>query len=150
MLWLALRLHSFYLVFGKPSVMINNYRLKKVFLSLETPDELSLNEIVPFAWDAVYSFEPYASREQMEEILGFRDSSLRETVSEGMLQLVFVKDKRVVSCICGYADILGYSVDFSWEEKPSAGTGYRKVCFEDYLLFSAEKKGDIIYLTAEE
>ena len=35
---------------------------------------------------------------------------MQETVSEGMVQLLFVKENSVTASICGYADALGYRI----------------------------------------
>ncbi len=73
---------------------------------------VTLNEIVPFSWDSVYSFGPYTTQEQMEEIMGISARRLEESPSEGMVQLVFVNGGQIVCGICGYISKEGYSVSF--------------------------------------
>ena len=34
-------------------------------------DTVTLNEVVPFAWDTVYTFAPYTPREEIEAVIGF-------------------------------------------------------------------------------
>ncbi len=99
-----------YLAIGNPIVFYHNQQLKKSITSLEDNQKVTLNEIVPFDWDIVYTFEPYTSREEIEEIIGFQSDSIRETVNEGMVQLLFVKGKTVTASVCGYPDKLGYFV----------------------------------------
>ena len=48
----------------------------------------------------------------MEKATGFSSPSIQETVSEGMVQLLFVKEGRVVASVCGYAERLGYQIRF--------------------------------------
>lgn len=86
--------------------------------------EMNLTDVTPFAWESVYTFDPYMTRKEMEEILGFKSRHLKETVSEGMQQLVFVNGNEVVCCICGYRDQLGYGVDLGdWNQ----GLPYQRV-----------------------
>lgn len=99
-----------FLTIGNPTVFYHNQQLKKSMTSLEDNQKVTLNEIVPFDWDIVYTFEPYTSREEIEEIIGFQSDSISETVNEGMVQLLFVKGKTVTASVCGYPGKLGYSV----------------------------------------
>lgn len=131
----ALMIALAYSAIGNPIVFINNNRLNREVTAINS-GVVTLNEIVPFEWDAVYTFEPYANKEQIEAIIGFKSNSIRETVSEGMVQLLFVKNRRVVGSICGYSDNLGYSVDFQ-----------DKILYSDKALFSVEKYSDTIRLT---
>ena len=91
--------------------------VKKWVQQAREGDRISLSELTPFSWDAVYTFDPYTSREEMEQALGFSSKDFRETVSEGMVQLIFVDygdsagTGKVVCSICGYDGNLGYFVD---------------------------------------
>ncbi len=128
------------LAFGPLNVAWHNRQLKKALTAVDTPT-VSLKAIVPFAWDAVYTFEPYLSKAEMAEIIGFKSGALRETVSEGMTQLVFVKGKSVVASVCGYPDNLGYSVWLVNWDGASA-----KLAFADDAVFSVEKDDGIVRL----
>ena len=75
-------------------------------------NEISLNTLTPFSWDKLYSFAPYTSKEKMESIIGFKSSEVKETVNEGMQQLLFVKNGKIVCSIVGYSENLGYAFDF--------------------------------------
>lgn len=99
----------------KPMLRYHNIQLGKSMEQLRAKDgqEVSLNEVVPFSWDAVYTFAPYTSKQSMEERIGFSSDAITETVNEGMTQLIFVKDEKVVASICGYSDNLGYTVEFT-------------------------------------
>ena len=66
-----------------------------------------------FDWEAVYSFEPYTSREEIARTIGFDSPEIAETIGEGVTQLIFVREDRVVLCVCAYPENLGYDVDFT-------------------------------------
>lgn len=102
-----------YSLIGNPAIAYRNYRLKNAILSVGSGEAVTLNDITPYKWDTVYTFEPYTSRQAIEEIIGFKSRYVKETVSEGMVQLLFVKGDSVVASVCGYADNLGYQVEFN-------------------------------------
>lgn len=88
---------------------------------------VTLNEVVPFAWDTVYTFAPYTPRKDIEAVIGFQSAAVQETVSEGMVQLLFVKGDVVAACICGYPENLGYQVTLK-----------HSVEYKDNVLFQIE------------
>lgn len=101
-----------YLVIGNPIVLINNKKLENSIKAIRS-DTIKLNEVVPFDWDIVYTFEPYVSKESIEEIIGFKSSNIKENnINEGMVHLLFVKGEKVVASILGYSTNLGYRLDF--------------------------------------
>ena len=101
-----------YLVIGNPIVLINNKKLENSIKSIQS-DNIKLNEVVPFEWDVVYTFEPYASKESIEKIIGFKSNSIKENnINEGMVHLLFVKGEKVMASILGYSTNLGYRLDF--------------------------------------
>lgn len=102
-----------YSLIGNPAIAYRNYKLKNAILSVGSVEAVTLNDITPYKWDTVYTFAPYTSRQAIEEIIGFKSRYVKETVSEGMVQLLFVKGDSVVASVCGYADNLGYRVEFS-------------------------------------
>lgn len=99
-----------YLVIGNPIVAVHNKQLKQAITSINGKETITLNEIVPFDWDTVYTFDPYTSKKEIEEAIGFKSNSIKETVSEGMVQLIFVHDQNVTASVCGYTSVLGYNV----------------------------------------
>lgn len=100
---------------ANPMLRYHNSQVSKAMEQLreKNGEEISLNEVIPFSWDAVYTFAPYTSKQNIEERIGFSSGAITETVNEGMTQLIFVKDKKAVASICGYSDKLGYSIEFS-------------------------------------
>lgn len=53
-----------------------------------TDDRVTLEEVVPFAWTTVYTFDPYTSRERMEGIVGSSSPALKESPDEGMTKIM--------------------------------------------------------------
>ncbi len=108
--------------------------------TLSDGEQIHLSNITPFQWDSVYSFEPYASKEEMEKIMSVSSPHLQETVSEGMVQLIFVAHEdngssRVVASVCAYPDSLGCSIDLGY----FYGRPYMRVSRDmDLLTFHME------------
>ncbi|MBS4959434.1 MAG: hypothetical protein KHZ62_01255 [Clostridiales bacterium] len=123
-----------YLWFGHPIVTYHNYQLKKAVCSIHS-QETTLNEIVPFAWDKVYTFGPYTSKEEIQKEIGFHSNAIKESVSEDMVQLLFVKNNAVTASICNYSSNLGYRIDF---------TGH--ITFEENAKFTVSWDSDVIIL----
>ncbi len=127
-----------YAVMGNPVVFYHNFALKRAMSQVQD-GELTLNKVVPFPWDAAYTFPPYTSKEEIEKALGFSSASIRETVNEGMVQLLFVKDGRVTASVCGYPEKLGYQVRFS-----------DRVSFSEEAVFTAKRTEGVLTLIRRE
>ena len=101
-----------YLFCGNPMVHLRNCQLKDAVAALNT-DTTTLNEVVPFDWDAVYTFPPYMGKEDIEKIVGFKSPDIQANqINEGMVHLLFVKEEKVIASVLGYRENLGYSIDF--------------------------------------
>lgn len=125
-----------YAFFGSPAEIYRRRALRQAMAAVED-GEVTLNEIVPFAWDTVYTFEPYASREEMERVMGISAKGMEEAVSEDMVQLAFVKGNRVACGVCGRISREKYGVSFGG-----------KVNFADGAVFRAERgTNGILWLT---
>jgi len=133
------------------NVKRNNRDLKKAMLNI-TQEQVDFNEVVPFEWTAVYTFDPYLPVENQEEIIGIESDELQESVSEGMVHLVFVNNDEVVSCICAYPDGLGYSVNLRGEgiDYTKLNINYRKIAYSEDAIFSVKISEDIVCLDYKE
>lgn len=108
---LVLFMAAFWFVFGSPVRLYRNYRLKQALRNPPAAAEtVTLNTLIPFAWDTVYTFDPYTSRAEMEAALGIRDPHLPESIDESQRPLVVVQNGRVQASVCGYASAMGFSV----------------------------------------
>lgn len=126
-----------WILIGNPIVTYNNYRLKRAVVSAAHQETVEINEIVPFDWDAVYTFSPYADKAEIEKTIGFHSTSVKENnINEGMVHLLFVKDQKVMASVLGYGDHLGYRIDF-----PS------KVTFSENALFHVSILDGTVTLT---
>lgn len=116
----------------------NNAALGESIRRLEGGAQVSLGDLTPFDWDAAYTFSPYASKEAMEEKIGFSSRHIKETINEGMEQLIFVKDEKVVCSIYGYGEALGYHFNFQASDLA--------LKIEDSPQFSIDRMGDTVQL----
>lgn len=98
-----------------------------------------LSQWTPFEWDTLYSFAPYTSREKIYESIGYKWDNISETVNEGMNQIVFVKDSKVVCYLYGYPEKLKLGFNFGQYEG-----SYIKLTSKQKLSFKttfSEKSG---------
>ena len=100
-------LFALYLIFGDPRIYFNNAKLEKTLTALEC-DSITLEEIVPFEWTTVYTFDLYTSKERIERVVGSKSPALKESVSEGMNHVVFINRGRVVASVCTHPASTGY------------------------------------------
>lgn len=93
---------------------VNADLLKDEVLSIEPSAEtVDLTELTPFEWDKAYSFDPYTNTDRIYEVVGYEWDNISETVSEGMTQIVFMSDGKVVCYVYGYPENNGYAIYFS-------------------------------------
>ena len=128
---------AFWMVFGDPVALQRRSRLTEALTSAPA-GTATLEAVVPFEWDAVYSFDPYTSAQEMAGVMGVPAAGLPETVSEGMSQLIFVQDGRVVCAVVGYPSRLGWRVQL-----PDAGHGYTMVRCGEGMRFEVTKSGEV-------
>ena len=110
---LALLCGVVYAVFGNPAVRWHNFRLHRAVSAVQG-DTVTLEELVPFAWDAVYTFAPYTTKEEIEAVVGFSSRELRPNwINEGMVHLIFTRKNHVAACILAYPQGLGWNISFT-------------------------------------
>ncbi|GAE27796.1 hypothetical protein JCM9140_3955 [Halalkalibacter wakoensis JCM 9140] len=130
--------------FHKDLWEVNESLLKNEILSIEQSVEtIDLLEVTPFEWDLVYSFTPYTPKEKIYEIVGYEWAKISETVSEGMNQIVFIKDEKVVCYLYGYPESNGYGLYFSGE---SISEFAEKLEPDDRLIFQVKIQNNVVYL----
>ncbi|MBC2725087.1 hypothetical protein [Desulfosporosinus sp.] len=64
----------------------------------------NLSSFTSFEWDTLYSFAPYTPEKVVYQVVGYQWDKINSTVSEGMNQIVFLKEGKVVCYIDGYPD----------------------------------------------
>ncbi|WML58807.1 hypothetical protein [Neobacillus sp. PS2-9] len=123
----------------------NEDLLKEEVLSLGASVEtVNLREITPFKWDVAYSFPPYTPKEDIYKTVGYKWDRVSETVNEGMDQIVFMKDGKVVCYIYGYPENKGYGLSIQTDQYKGAASFLRA---EDGLIFKVKRSNGIVYLS---
>lgn len=101
-----------------------------------------ISEYIPFEWDELYSFSPYTPKEEIYEIIGYEWDNIKETVSESMNQLVFIKDDKVVCYLYGYPENMKLGFNFGIYEG-----NYIKLTSEQKQSFELQpQKNDLKFL----
>ncbi|ONI38773.1 hypothetical protein AN639_02355 [Candidatus Epulonipiscium fishelsonii] len=130
-----------YFFMGNPILYINKYKLTSAIRTIDDKT-ITLNEVVPFEWETIYSFGPYSNKEHMEEVIGFEsDEIYPNNISEDMVDLIFVQDGEVVARVLEYPSKLGYKIQFVPTEE-----FVNKIEFKDETAFNVEKANGIVTL----
>lgn len=125
---------------------VNETLLKQEVLSIEESSEsVNLPDVTPFEWDLVYSFDPYTPKDTIYEKVGYKWGRISETVSEGMNQLVFMKDGKVVCYVYGYPANNGYGIYFM-DDSSTESTPASLLSAQDDLTFQVDRRDGYIYL----
>lgn len=134
--------------FGKSELWDENEELlKEQVLSIDASiKEVKLTDITPFDWDIVYSFAPYTPKEVIVETVGYKWDRINETVNEGMSQLVFLNDGKVVCYLYGYPENNGYGIHFM---KDDAMNGVSSITSTQDIIFFVEKSNGVINLKSD-
>ena len=125
---------------------VNTDLLKEEVLSIEQSVEtVNLTDITPFEWDVVYSFDPYTTKDTIYETIGYKWDNISETVNEGMNQIVFLKDGKVVCYLYGYPENNGYGIYFT-SENGMGVTSASVLSSKDDLTFQVIRSDNVLYL----
>ncbi|MGG3564001.1 hypothetical protein ABES03_20645 [Neobacillus rhizosphaerae] len=123
----------------------NEDLLKEKVLAVDpSVDSVDLSDVTPFDWDIVYSFPPYTRKESIYKTVGYKWDRISETVNEGMDQIVFMKDGKVVCYIYGYPENKGYGLSIRSDQYKDAASMLRA---EDDLTFHVERSDGVVYLS---
>jgi hypothetical protein len=100
---------------------VNADLLKEEVLTIEQSVEtVNLTDITPFEWDVAFFFDPYTTKDTIYETVGYKWDNISETVNEGMNQIVFLKDEKVVCYLYGYPENNGYGIFFTNQNETGA------------------------------
>ncbi len=125
---------------------VNADLLKEEVLSIEQSVEtVNLTDITPFEWDVAYSFDPYTTKDTIYETIGYKWDNISETVNEGMNQIVFLKDGKVVCYLYGYPENNGYGIYFT-SENGMGVTSASVLSSKDDLTFQVIRSDNGLYL----
>ncbi len=143
-------LGALYLIFGDPRIYMNNAKLEDALTEI-TDDKVTLEEIVPFEWTTVYTFDPYTSIKRIKWITGSNSPALKESINEGMTHIVFTDKGTVVASVCAYPTSLGYSLSFAGGENTYydySDGGYSHIEYGDGVIFEVTRENDLVNLYA--
>ncbi|MFE5430526.1 hypothetical protein [Peribacillus simplex] len=122
----------------------NEVLLEEEVLSIgQSVEAINLSDVTPFDWDVVYSFKPYTPKDYIYETVGYKWDTISETVNEGMNQIVFLKDGKVVCYLYGYPENNGYGISLESENYKDAGY---MLNIKDDLNFQVERSDNVVYL----
>lgn len=127
----ALLCIAYYLLFGSPLVDWRNEKLVEATNNI-TAETITLEELVPFAWDAVYRFEAYTSKEAVAETLGFYSVEINESWTESQNWYYFVKGNRIVAN--PENSLFGIRLPNNGE-----GSSVGSLRYGDYVLFEVDQ-----------
>lgn len=114
-----------------------NQKVQKALQPLQTGDEVTFAEILPIAWTEMYVFEPYTPKEVASEAVGQKIKGYRESVNDGTLQLVVLRDDKIVYYASGYPSHYGYVINDYYDGEP----------FTPETVFQVERNDAIVYFT---
>lgn len=77
-----------------------------------TDKEIHLNEVTPFQWDKAYVFDINTNIEKIYETIGYKWQSIISKEKDSEIQMVFIKDDKVVCYLYGDMDMMRISVNF--------------------------------------
>ncbi len=123
---------------------VNEALLREKVLSIEHSDKtVNLLDITPFEWEVVYSFQPYTPKDEIYKTVGYKWDTISETVSEGMNQIVFLNDGKVVCYLYGYPENNGYGISFKSSNYSDSVFMLQK---NDHVDFKIERSDSIVFL----
>ena len=128
---------------GSPVVLWHNRQLKSALTGL-TDEHITLEQAAPFSWDEVYSFPPYTTVEEIQEVIGTESYNIKESSGEGMLNLVFLDEGAVTAAVCGYPADLGYEIDIAGVTDSTPG----RLSYGEDVSFTVEQADGVVRLTA--
>ena len=110
---------------------------------LRASEEFVINDIVPFTWDDMYSFKPGTTKSEIEEVIGFKCSTITDVPNDNNeVSYIFVDDGKIATYIKGNVKDLGYRINI-----PRENDTYGVIHYYEWGVFVAENVEGIINLT---
>lgn len=126
---------------------VNAGLLKEEVMAIEQSVEtINLLDLTPFEWDVAYSFAPYTTKDTIYETVGYKWDNISETVSEGMNQIVFLKDGKVVCYLYGYPQNNGYGIFFH-SKNETVVTSSSVLSSKEDLIFEVKRSDGVLILS---
>lgn len=74
-----------------------------------------IQDLIKFDYEKIYVFSPYQPKKDMERTIGFKCSKLKRSLSEGMMNILFVNEKKAVAYLYGTGEN-SYYIDIPYGE----------------------------------
>jgi len=94
-----------------------NYRAfrNEVLVMDKSVNTVELNSLTPFEWDKVYFFAPYVGGDMIYEVIGYRFGRVSPPQTNQNMQLVFIKNEKVVCYDHGNHSSDNYSIWYGFD-----------------------------------
>lgn len=87
-------------IYIDPFYLIRNNRLITNIESLLDKEIISLDELIPFEYDALYLYEPYTYKKDMEKEIGIKSRFIKDNYTDNLgTELIVIKDNKVISSV---------------------------------------------------
>ena len=100
-----------YTINWNASVNVNTRNLENKLTYSPIQEQGRVKDLIDFSYDTVHVFEPYQPKESMELQIGFKFKGLKETVSEGMMNILFLNNNSPIAYLYGYPSNTGYCIE---------------------------------------
>ena len=99
-------------------IIKNNTELfhKTLLKKVEYDKIVALNDLTPFEWNKVYFFDSYANKEYIYEKVGYEFDSIPDNQVQGLMQIVFMNENKVICHIHGFWENYKYYIKSDKEE----------------------------------
>lgn len=121
--------------------LTHNEKLKENILCLNETQEIILNDFVPFDWDTMYAFKKGTTKEEIEKIIGFKNSKIKDVLSDEEVSVIFVKDDKITAYPQLNENVLGYNFDIIPE-----GKTYGVIHNYEYAVMYVHSKNNVIQI----
>jgi hypothetical protein len=116
---------------------------KNILLIGKGTDTITIRDITPFEWDRFYSFYPYTSKKKIYAVVGYKWDNITEAMSEGVIQIVFMKDEKVLCYLYGLPSNIKYSISLAQDEYKD---GVAFLNSNEDVIFKVRRSDGIVYL----
>lgn len=87
-------------IYINPIYLVRNKMLINNIEKVSNKKIITLEELIPFDFDAVYLFAPYSYKKDIEKEIGFKSRFIKDNYTDNLgTELIVVKNKKVISSV---------------------------------------------------
>lgn len=87
-------------IYINPIYLVRNKMLINNIEKVSNKKIITLEELIPFDFDAVYFFAPYSYKKDIEKEIGFKSRFIKDNYTDNLgTELIVVKNKKVISSV---------------------------------------------------